>query len=121
MDNSGGVAGKQLGELTCGASAPARGHHEAGDHQTETDAQVPVADVGDRVARRSDVEGHDPEQAQEHQTEHHRGEPRGVGHGRLGIALDWGCVRRLGASLGLGHRNGSFVEWFIVLHVFALA
>src|SRR5665647_3441103 len=76
-------------KLTCRASAPARGHHEAGDHQTETDAQVPVADVGDRVVCRRDVEGHDPEQTQEHQTEHHRGEPRGVGHGRLGIALDW--------------------------------
>src|SRR6476620_11055771 len=59
--------------------APAGGHQEPDDGDAEARHDVPGLPGLDREAPRDDVAGDDPEEADDHEFEHARLEPHGVG------------------------------------------
>ena len=71
-------------------SAPARRHQEPDEGDAEADAQVPRAHAGNRQCAVAQVEDQDPGKAEQHEADHDRLEPNGIGGvdvatGRAGV------------------------------------
>ena len=103
--------------------APTRRHHESDEENSEAHEDVALAELRNRENRAAHVEDYDPQQAEQHETEHDRLEPHRVrrvitpaGGGRAIVrgTRRLGCRLRgrigLGAFIRAGHAENTTAD-----------